>query len=195
MAKLKHFDGWGTVRFVTFGCHRRISLLVDEEVIRIVLKHVAWARGYYGFRLFGYVVMPEHIHLVVWPEKLIKLGDVIGTIKWRSAREILAWFESHRPEYMEKLIIGRKDVTRGRRASWGTSKVSQEKSQKEYRVWLPRCYDHNCRNQQTVIEKINYCHWNPVKRGLVSCPEDWKWSSYRWYMDQEDAVIEIDSLL
>ena len=38
--------------------------------------------------------------------------------------------------------------------------------------WQRRCYDHNCRSPETVREKINYCHTNPVKRGLVSEPDE-----------------------
>ncbi len=50
--------------------------------------------------------------------------------------------------------------------------------------WMKRCYDHNCRTQSTIMEKINYCHLNPVRRCLVSMPEDWRWSSYRWYLGE-----------
>jgi putative transposase len=46
-----------------------------------------------------------------------------------------------------------------------------------------------------VIEKINYCHFNPVKSGLVNRPEDWKWSSYRAYQGATDTVLELDAIL
>ena len=59
-------------------------------------------------------------------------------------------------------------------------------------VWNRRCYDHNCRDRDSVIEKINYCHNNPVKRGPVSEPGQWEWSSYRWYMGCRDVPLAID---
>lgn len=44
------------------------------------------------------------------------------------------------------------------------------------------------------MEKINYCHYNPVKGKLESKPEDWKWSSYKWYAGVGDVVIELDTI-
>ncbi len=57
-----------------------------------------------------------------------------------------------------------------------------------------RGYDHNCRARDTVLEKINYCHNNPVKRGLVSEPGEWRWSSYNWYAGVTDGPIEMDGI-
>gem|GEM_PF-6924353 len=57
---------------------------------------------------------------------------------------------------------------------------------------VTRCYDHNCRSSDKVTEKINYCHNNPVTRGLGSEPGQWRWSSYNWYMGQSDVPLEMD---
>ena len=48
-------------------------------------------------------------------------------------------------------------------------------------VWQRRYYDHNVRNYESFVEKLRYIHRNPVTRGLVEKPEDWKWSSFRHY--------------
>jgi hypothetical protein len=40
-------------------------------------------------------------------------------------------------------------------------------------------------------EKLEYMHWNPVKRELVRKPEDWPWSSARWYKGDRSSVVEI----
>jgi hypothetical protein len=45
-------------------------------------------------------------------------------------------------------------------------------------VWQKRYYDFNVFSDHKRIEKLRYMHRNPVKRGLVEKPEDWKWSSY-----------------
>ena len=41
--------------------------------------------------------------------------------------------------------------------------------------------------------KLGYIHRNPVKRGLVASPEQWKWSSYRHYALRETDMVEIES--
>jgi REP element-mobilizing transposase RayT len=60
--------------------------------------------------------------------------------------------------------------------------------------WQPRCYDHNCRTRDTVLERINYCHNNPVARGLVDEPGQWRWSSYNWYAGRSDVPLAMDEL-
>jgi putative transposase len=45
--------------------------------------------------------------------------------------------------------------------------------------WQSRFYDFNLWGQQKEVEKLKYTHRNPVVRGLVACPENWRWSSYR----------------
>ena len=60
--------------------------------------------------------------------------------------------------------------------------------------WRRRCCDHNCRNPETVREKIHYCRKNSVTRGLVKTPTDGPWSSYRWYMGLDGVKLEIDGV-
>jgi len=59
--------------------------------------------------------------------------------------------------------------------------------------WQKRYYDRNVRNAQEFKEKLRYTHRNPVKRGLVKEPGDWKWSSFRHYALREKAAVEIES--
>jgi putative transposase len=58
--------------------------------------------------------------------------------------------------------------------------------------WLPRSYDFNVFSQKKVAEKLDYIHWNPVKRGLVASPEQWRWSSYRFYALGEEGPVKIE---
>jgi hypothetical protein len=46
----------------------------------------------------------------------------------------------------------------------------------------PRFRDFNVYSKQKHVEKLRYIHRNPVRRGLVEKPEDWEWSSYRFYL-------------
>jgi putative transposase len=59
--------------------------------------------------------------------------------------------------------------------------------------WEPRYYDFNLWSEYKVREKLNYVHLNPVRRGLVTVPEDWAWSSARHYSTGEDCGVEIES--
>ena len=48
-------------------------------------------------------------------------------------------------------------------------------------AWQPRFFDRDLRTLQEYNEKVEYIHLNPVRAGLVSRPEDWRWSSYNEY--------------
>ena len=54
--------------------------------------------------------------------------------------------------------------------------------------WQRRLYDFNVWTKKKHIEKLHYMHMNPVKGALVSAPQLWKWSSYRFYQYGENSV-------
>lgn len=171
MPLLKHFDNLGTARFITFSCYRRLQLLTDNQVRKIFINHLKFLCEKYQIGILGYVLMPEHVHLVLYPQSDLPIGRIIGEIKSKSAREILNLIRKRNNSILNKLRTGDK-----------------------MRFWQKRCYDHNCRTPKTVIEKIIYCHKNPVTRGLVNSPKDWIWSSYRWYMGLDKVIMNIDGV-
>ena len=59
--------------------------------------------------------------------------------------------------------------------------------------WQKRYYDFNIWSYEKRVEKLKYIHRNPVKRGLVARPEDWKWSSFNHYATGVEGVVEIES--
>jgi putative transposase len=158
--ELRHYDDLGTARFVTFSCYRRGKYLLHPEARALLIKHLQQARLKHRFKLLAYVIMPEHVHLVLLPPEGMKLGLVIREIKSKMAREYFA---------------SRTNPVAGTRV-----------------FWHKRCYDHNCRTPETVREKIEYCHRNPVTRGLTRDPSDYEWSSYNWHLGRRDVPLAMD---
>ena len=66
-----------------------------------------------------------------------------------------------------------------------------ERSKRQF--WQRRFYDFNVSTQEKHVEKLRYMHRNPVKRGLVTEPGDWPWSSFRHYAYREIGVVEVES--
>jgi hypothetical protein len=58
--------------------------------------------------------------------------------------------------------------------------------------WQRRFYDFNVWTEKKRVGKIRYIHRNPVTRGLVKRPEDWPWSSYRFYVFGEPGAVAIN---
>jgi REP-associated tyrosine transposase len=59
-------------------------------------------------------------------------------------------------------------------------------------VWQARFYDFNVWSERKRIEKLRYMHRNPVKRWLVISPEQWCWSSFRFYLYGERGLVKVN---
>jgi putative transposase len=175
MPHLRHYDNLGTARFITFCCYHRFQLLKWDGVRKIFIQCLKHVMAKHEIKIFGYVLMPEHVHMVLLPPDGMNLGRVVGTLKSTSGYRSLEYLRSTNPILLRKLKRRNGD------------KIKEV-------FWQRRCYDHNCRTRKTTLEKINYCHKNPVMRGLVKDPADWKWSSYGWYAGQKDVPLAMDEL-
>ena len=72
-------------------------------------------------------------------------------------------------------------------------RASYYRQEEDTPFWQKRYYDHNVRSHESFEAKLRYIHRNPVKRGLVVNPDDWKWSSFRHYALAEVGPVEIES--
>ena len=132
MTRLRHYDNLGTARFVTFSCFRRYPYLAVDRLVLPVIEQLQNLRESYGISIHGYVIMPDHVHFVLSPPEGTRLGVVIGQLKARSSRVILSLL---REENDIRMKIKMRD--NGQAA-----------------VWQRRCYDHNCRTAETVVDCI-----------------------------------------
>ncbi|MBX3375725.1 MAG: transposase [Phycisphaeraceae bacterium] len=159
------------VRFVTFSCQNRLPLLRNEKIARLFVASLARARAELGFVLFAWVVMPEHVHLLCRPPEGMTLDRVLVRLKMTVARRVLArWKEMNAP------ILTRLHDATGRS-----------------RFWLKGGgFDRNVRDDAEFSREVRYIHRNPVERGLVDNPQDWPWSSIRWWMGLKEGELECD---
>ena len=142
----------GNFHFLTFSCFHRLPYLDSVEAREIFERSLESIRGRYQFVVAGYVVMPEHVHLLVSEPDRDLLADGLQGLK-----------------------------------------LSVVRRAKQNPFWQRRYYDFNVFTEAKRIEKLGYIHWNPVKRGLVDRPEDWPWSSCRFYQTGEPGRVSIDS--
>lgn len=169
---LKHYDIENHAHFITFNTHRRLAI-IDNKMGAIIIETLRHFIKNGSIFLAGYVIMPNHVHLVMIPGNGIEIGRVVGEIKRISARAIHDMLKSAKRELLNDLNITRNRLPR-------------------FTFWQKRCFDYNCRTEEEMWEKVNYCHNNPVTKKLVACPEDWKWSSCRWYKKLSEIALELN---
>lgn len=171
-AGLRRYYGKGDLHFITFSCYRRLPLLKSARVRDLFVRELARVRGELGFRLVGYVVMPEHVHLLMSEPQRGSPSTVLQKLKLR---------------------VSRKMRKRRRKVPAGQIRLPFEECREPLRAfWQGRFYDFNVYSEKKRIEKLNYMHANPIKRKLVEDPKDWPWSSWGFYARTGKVLISID---
>src|SRR5215475_3682714 len=85
---LKRYYGLGDLHFVTFSCYRRLPLLSSERARNLFVKELAQVRAEYEFQLVGYVVMLNHVHLLMGEPKKGTPSTVLQMLKQRVSRKM-----------------------------------------------------------------------------------------------------------
>ena len=83
---LKRYQNTGSLHFITFSCYRRQPLLKEPGAAEMFEHALEQARVKYGFFVYGYVVMPEHVHLLVSESERATLATALKAIKQSVAR-------------------------------------------------------------------------------------------------------------
>jgi putative transposase len=65
------------------------------------------------------------------------------------------------------------------------------KSDREYQLWQEGSQPKEIQNDEMMRQKLEYIHYNPVKRGYVDLPEHWRYSSARNYLGQDGLVYVV----
>jgi putative transposase len=155
---LRRYQESGQSHFVTFSCYRRQPFFDHPTRFQLFVLCLEEMRRRFELCVYAYVVMPEHVHLLLSEPEAVLLAEALHFLKLSFTK-------------------------RSRNLPTGESGS----------FWQKRYYDRNVRDHHEFMEKLGYIHRNPVKRGLVASPEQWKWSSYRHYALRETGVVEIES--
>jgi putative transposase len=169
---LRRYYGRGDLHFVTFSCYRRRSFLGTRRARDRFVKILEEVRSRNGFRLIGYVVMPEHVHLLISEPKKGTPSKALQVLKQKVSCALRG---------------------KGRKSTPGQLSLPFSEATTLAAFWQRRFYDFNVWSGKKVREKLEYMHANPVKRKLVVHPKDWPWSSWSHYAKGEDGLIRIDS--
>ena len=142
--------------FITVVTHQRNPILIDQiELLRDSFKE---AKQHYAFNIEAIVILPDHFHLIISPQRAQAYPYIIKTLK--------QYFSMHCPAEAYQHI-----------------QQSASRIRKGYKpIWQKRYYEHTLRNEEDYRLRFDYIHYNPVKHGLVDKAIDWKHSSFHKYV-------------
>jgi putative transposase len=177
MRHRQNFNDPGDAHELTFSCFQRFAFLKAQRVCQWLKEAIDQARVKLDFSLWAYVIMPEHVHLIVCPRQPVyDVADIRRAIKEPVARKGIEYLSLHASHWLPR--VTRKRGHRTERCFWQSGGG----------------YDRNIKSGKTLLVMIDYLHLNPVRRGLVEKAVNWKWSSASWYELSRPGPIEIDPI-
>jgi len=152
-----HYNTSGHAHELTFSCYRRLSFFNDENACQIFLDTLANARKLYSFRLWAYVLMPNHVHLLIWPlAPKYEISKILSGLKAFTSKTYRKFLEQKAPMRTKDFLM----------------------EDGSFQFWQPGPgFDRNLWNGKAIHDSINYIEENPVRKQLADKPEIWKWSS------------------
>jgi putative transposase len=158
--------------FVTIATVQWMTLFLRHEYTKIVLDSLRFCQKEKGLRIHAYVIMPDHLHLIL---SAIELARVIGLFKSFTAREIIAQLKADN----SRLYL------------WLAEDAARKAGEGEHRIWQDGFHPEQVHTKPFFEQKLAYIHDNPVRRGLVSMPSHWLHSSAAFYYDGLESVLEV----
>jgi putative transposase len=170
--------------FLTAKTFQNTPFFRDPACAHIFCEELEAARMAYGFHVLAFVVMPDHVHLLLWwdTDRLpdLTISKVAWAVKGRSARQMVDYLKGvgegsgvgdgsavAHPNYPNTLLQPvREPIDQPHYRNW------------RYKIWQQGAgYDFNVYTPNKLLEKVAYIHANPVRAGLVAQAEDYPWSS------------------
>lgn len=176
MSRLPKLHIQGHVYFVTTGVYQRVPIFTKPSFIIPLYDSLAFYRHQQKFKLLGYVIMPDHIHLVVWPHGRHTLSDFMRDFK----------------EFTSKRIMRQAEVEENIALMHSFRLAGAETGRAMYKVWQDDFFEKHIFTERVLRQKLHYIHRNPVRAGLVETPDKYAYSSYRNYELDDNSFIEID---
>ena len=156
--------------FITSSIVDGIPLFSDPQIVNIVLDSFRFIQYEWDVKLYGYVIMENHLHCTVQHEEISK---IVKNFKSYTAKMIINSLEKRgRSLILDKLIFAKKI----------------QKKQSQYQVWQEGVHPTQIDSDEKMEKVLDYIHFNPVKAGFVSNPEHWRYSSAIDYTGKRGLV-------
>jgi putative transposase len=164
------------IYFITSTIVEWIPVFTTKSYFDLIIQSLTFCRGHKGLQLFGYVILDNHFHAMVTGPNLAR---IITDLKKFTARSIIDQLQWDRKGWLLNQLAYYK---------------KRHKTQSDYQIWQEGYHPELIIFGEMLTQKLDYIHYNPVKRGLVTTPEHWLHSSARNYLLGDSSMIELDSL-
>jgi len=150
-----------------------IPLFTRKESVEILLESFRYLQEHDQLKIYAYVILENHLHLIAQSNDI---AQSMARFKRHTARRLLELLQKNNvTTILDQLAFYKK----------------AHKSDREYQVWQEGIQPKLIQSDTMMINKINYIHHNPVKRGYVDEASHWRYSSARVY-DGERGLLDVE---
>jgi REP element-mobilizing transposase RayT len=166
------------VYYVTFTIVAWLPVFIDERACKIITNSLNFCISNKSLRVNAYVIMPTHLHAIVFDADFNseRLKHTLDDMRKFTGRQLLDYSIEHLPQ------------------SFTEEFHKQAGKDRERRFWQPTQHPVGIVSEEFWKQKMDYVHYNPCRKGLVFCPEDWRFSSARYWMAREKGEIELSDV-
>ena len=175
--KWQNIDIGPSYYYITGTITEWLPLLNRPDIRQMVYDDIYIAAKEYGASIGAFVIMPEHLHLLVFLPEENLLHKFNKRWRGRSGRHIPVLLEKQGDFESLKILSAH--------ANGGCKYAAWKKQVRALAIW----------EKKKLYAKINYIHNNPVRRKLVNHPGDWEHSSWRYYENGEQGKLDVGALL
>lgn len=161
--------------FLTCTVVQWLPLFTRKPYLDILVESLQFCRQHKGLKLYAYVILDNHLHLVAAGDQLT---NIIRDFKSYTAKQVISRLEQDKKTWVLNQLQYYKQPT---------------KIKSDYQVWQEGFHPQQIISEAMLHQKIEYLHHNPVRAGLVARPEDWVYSSAGDFIGGK-GVIELDEL-
>jgi putative transposase len=161
--------------FITSTIVEWLPIFTTAACCDILVRSLDYCRARKGLKIYGWVMMDNHFHAIV---SAPTLSRSIADLKKFTAHAIL---EQLRTEGREWLLNQLKYF------------CAAHKFASAHQVWQEGVHPQLITSDQMMLQKLEYLHNNPVKRGLVASPEHWRYSSAHEWLPGAIPVLRVDA--
>lgn len=151
--------------FITVTCFNWERLIEREQEKEIIIHSIRFLAQTQRVKVYAFVLMDNHFHIIWRIGKGYKREDVQRDFLKYTSQQILKNLRNEQLPVLQKIAVNLKD--------------------RKYQVWQRNSLSVLLRTPSVYEQKLNYIHNNPVKAGLCVLPEDYKYSSAGYYVQNE----------
>lgn len=175
----KRIYGEGYIYFITTNTYRRFPYFREETFCELFIDSLKICKELKKFKLYGFVVLPEHVHLLIEPGEEYNISQVMQALKKNISQDVNKVIGFY-PE-------GENSNSRLRKVDVSIYKYNKFVNFPKFQ-WHQSYYDHIIRDEDDFRQHTEYIWWNPEKHGIIDNWQNYKYSSYYNYQNLIDYL-------